>query len=171
MKSTVWVALFALLITSCVKPDASPEPQAMTAAETREYQIQLQRERLEHERFAIQSFIDSSDWAFEDYGNGLWISKIVDVGCTQSKDTNDATIIHDVLMSLGGVPYTGHSAREFPLLRDQDVAWGIQQAILGCCPGDSLAIIIPTHLAHGVAGDMANVPPMSTVLCYLRILK
>jgi len=170
MRTSAYLAIAALAL-SCVRPEAVDQEQPMTPAEAREYQIQMQRERLEIERAAIQSFIDSSEHSFVDYGNGLWVANLTRATCDDHKDTNDVTVIHDALMSLEGDLFVAHKAREFLLLRDQDVAWGIQQALLGRCPQDSLAVIIPAHLAHGVAGDLANVPPMSTVLCYLRILK
>jgi hypothetical protein len=131
--------------------------------------IQDNREALALERQMVDSLIQTSDFAFEDQGNGLWVAVVEQSNCLRPIDTADVVVIHDVIQDMYGHVLISHARRRTMVLRDQDVEWGIQQAINQACPGDSLHLIIPSHLAHGLAGDLKNIPPMSTLFCALRI--
>jgi len=48
---------------------------------------------------------------------------------------------------------------------------GIQEAIKLLNQGDKAMLIIPSHLAHGLVGDMSKIPPHSTLLVDLTVYK
>ncbi|MDE0791345.1 MAG: FKBP-type peptidyl-prolyl cis-trans isomerase [Flavobacteriales bacterium] len=163
------LCLIVMMLMACVK-SSQPEPSSRRPdVDVREQLIQDNREALALERQMVDSLIQTSDFAFEDQGNGLWVAVVEQSNCLRPIDTADVVVIHDVIRDMYGHVLISHARRRTMVLRDQDVEWGIQQAINQACPGDSLHLIIPSHLAHGLAGDLKNIPPMSTLFCALRI--
>jgi FKBP-type peptidyl-prolyl cis-trans isomerase len=60
-------------------------------------------------------------------------------------------------------------AREF-LIEQDNVESGLHEAVQLLSPGDSAVVVIPSHRAHGLIGDMDQIPPRSTVIYRLRLL-
>lgn len=52
-----------------------------------------------------------------------------------------------------------------------DVESGLHEAIQQLSPGDSAIIIIPSYRAHGLAGDLQMVPPRSSVVYRLGLVR
>lgn len=52
-----------------------------------------------------------------------------------------------------------------------DVESGLHEAIQAMSPGDSAIIIIPSYRAHGLIGDMERVPPRSSVVYHLGVVR
>lgn len=48
---------------------------------------------------------------------------------------------------------------------------GIQEALKLLNEGSRAKLIIPSHLAHGLVGDMEKIPPLSTLLVDMHIVK
>ena len=48
---------------------------------------------------------------------------------------------------------------------------GLHEAIQLMRAGDKAKFILPAHLAHGVHGDDANIPPLSTLVVDLELLE
>ena len=48
---------------------------------------------------------------------------------------------------------------------------GLEEALLLMVPGDKAHIILPAHLAYGMTGDQANIPPASALYYDVELLK
>lgn len=48
---------------------------------------------------------------------------------------------------------------------------GLHEAMQLMCVGDKAKIILPSHLAHGLIGDTEMIPPLSTVIYDIELLK
>lgn len=48
---------------------------------------------------------------------------------------------------------------------------GIQEAIKLMRQGDKARLIVPSHLAHGIVGDMSKIPPLSTLVVDIRLVR
>jgi len=57
----------------------------------------------------------------------------------------------------------------FLVCRD-NVESGLHEAIQYLKVGDKAKIIIPSHLAHGIAGDFEKIPPRSTIVYDLHLI-
>ena len=57
------------------------------------------------------------------------------------------------------------------LVEMDDVESGLHEAVQHLSPGDSAIIIIPSYRAHGLIGDMNKVPPRSTVVYRIGLVK
>lgn len=52
-----------------------------------------------------------------------------------------------------------------------DVESGLHEGIQLMSPGDSAVLIIPSYRAHGLIGDMERIPPRSTVVYHIGLVK
>lgn len=48
---------------------------------------------------------------------------------------------------------------------------GIQEGIKLMPEGSKAILIIPSHLAHGIVGDMSKIPPLSTLIVDIHLIK
>jgi FKBP-type peptidyl-prolyl cis-trans isomerase len=113
--------------------------------------------------------MDSSTQKFIRNGLGMHIS-IIERGSGTILDTGDLVRIHLRITDLKGYVFNQFKYSQFSILRDNEMIWGVQEASLGSRQGDSLILIVPAHLAHGLAGDLNTIPPLTTLVYYLRIL-
>jgi len=51
-----------------------------------------------------------------------------------------------------------------------DIETGIQEGIKKLKVGDQAKLIIPSHLAHGLIGDMDKIPPLSTLVVDIKLI-
>lgn len=52
----------------------------------------------------------------------------------------------------------------------EEIESGIHQGVKFLKKGDKALIMIPSHLAHGLLGDMKNIPPQRAIIYDLQIL-
>lgn len=162
--------VFAIsLLVSCSTQVEETKELKFTEREKYERMIDQNRSVLEAERKAIGSFMDSSTQKFIRNGLGMHIS-IIERGSGTILDTGDLVRIHLRITDLKGYEFNQFKYSQFSILRDNEMIWGVQEASLGSRQGDSLILIIPAHLAHGLAGDLNTIPPLTTLVYYLRIL-
>lgn len=169
--ATKMLALFAVGLTVFCTPQTpeNAQPQ-LSAQEVRERMIEQNRAVLEAERAAILAFVDSSGIAFEGTGMGMFVARISG-GQTSTIDTAQRVEVRSRITGLHGEVYAARLEQSISVLRDNDAIWGLQEALIESHVGDSLVCVIPAHLAHGLAGDLAEIPPLTTLVYYLRILQ
>ena len=47
---------------------------------------------------------------------------------------------------------------------------GMDEGLIGMCPGDERKITIPPHLAYGEKGDNSNIPGHSSIIFYVNLI-
>lgn len=47
---------------------------------------------------------------------------------------------------------------------------GINEVVCRLNKGDSALVILPHHIAHGLSGDSKKIPPLSTVLYFIKLI-
>ncbi|MDX9752147.1 MAG: FKBP-type peptidyl-prolyl cis-trans isomerase [Flavobacteriales bacterium] len=52
-----------------------------------------------------------------------------------------------------------------------DVESGLHEGVQLLSPGDSAILVIPSYRAHGLIGDMDRIPPRSTVVYHIGLVK
>lgn len=161
--------MFAIWLTTSCSTQVKNNDLNITDTDGLERMIEQNRAVLLAEREDIQTFVDSSKYPFQKNGLGMQIA-IIENGRGQSLDTGDVIKIKSKVMSLNGHEFYKFDSTEFRILRDNNMIWGVQEATLGSNRGDSLILIIPAHLAHGLAGDLNTIPPLTPLVYYLRIL-
>lgn len=163
----VALAAAVAVVAACQRPESEPEAPQLTAAEVQERLIQQNRAALEQERTYLKAFMDSTQWAFLPAGSGAYEWRVVQGSGAAVADKELVRISYRLTGVHGEVFETG--AREVRVLRDPDAVWGLQYALQRAHHGDSIVLLLPAHLGHGLAGA-GNVPPMSPLVYYLRVL-
>ncbi len=165
-----FLGLATFWVTACT-PQAPEQDQAhLSAYEVRERMIEQNRAALEAERSAILAFIDSSGMNFQGTGTGMFVARMAAASGT-AIDTAQRVEVRSRITGLHGEVYADQLNQSISVLRDNDAIWGLQEALIQSQVGDSLVCVIPAHLAHGLAGDLAEIPPLTTLVYYLRILQ
>jgi len=133
--------------------------------------IQQHRDQLTSERKAIDAFVAERGWPVQTGGTG-WRMWRVEAGTGSQLQTDDVVELTAQATDLRRKTFYTYRA-DAPLTlrvgRDNVGEIGLHEVLLQCRRGDSLVVILPAHLAHGVAGDLGKIPPMSPVVYYLRV--
>jgi len=148
----------------------SASQKELSPQEVSEYLIEQNRAVIEAEFKAIREFVDSSGIAFNGLGNGMYVANVGGHGHTQI-DTGQVVKVYSRIMNLYGETYMDGIHQDIRVLRDNDAIWGLQEALIRAHLGDSLICVIPASLAHGVSGDFGDIPPLTSLVYYLRILQ
>ncbi len=161
------VVAVVVALAACQRPDSEPEAPQLTAAEVQERLIQQNRAALEQERAYLKSFMDSTQWAFVPAGSGAYEWRVAQGSGPAIAEKELVNIAYRLTGVHGEVFESG--TREVRVLRDPDAVWGLQYALQRAHHGDSIVLLLPAHLGHGLAGA-GSVPPMSPLVYYLRVL-
>lgn len=150
--------------TSQDRPQLSPE-------EEREVLIQRNRARLQVEREEIEAWADSSGIDWLRTGTGLRLALFDSPGGDAIEREEVIRLSYTISLLDGRVVRS--SAESGPMIfrvdKDNDAVIGLHEAALLLHKGDSAAVLIPSHLGWGIAGDQMGIPPMSPVLYHIRI--
>lgn len=173
---TRWIGCLAMVYSfwACSSPskdqaNKSASHKELSAQEVSENLIEQNRAVIEAEFKAIRAFVDSSGIAFDGLGNGMYVANVGAQGHGQI-DTGQVVQVYSRIMNLYGDTYMDGIHQDIRVLRDNDAIWGLQEALVRAHVGDSLICVIPASLAHGVAGDFGDIPPLTSLVYYLRIL-
>jgi len=158
---------FGLSVVACQRPDEAQSTSQLTSAEVQERLIEQNRAALEQERGFIKEFMDSTGWAFQSAGSGAFEWR-VEQGSGSAIEDKELVALRYRLTGLRGDLYQ-EGEQEVRVLRDPDAVWGLQYALQRARHGDSVVLVLPAHLGHGLAGA-GEVPPMSPLVYYLRVL-
>lgn len=159
--------LLALALLGCQRPDAQPAAPELTSAEVHERLIEQNRAALEQERGFITAFIDSTGWPLKPVGSGAYEWRVEQASGTPIADKELVTVRYRLTGLRGDLYEEGN--QEIRVLRDPEAVWGLQYALKRARHGDSVVLLLPAHLGHGLGGS-GDVPPMSPLVYYLRVL-
>ena len=126
------------------------------------------------EEEAIDSYLSRRpDWKMIETGTGLRYF-IYEKG-TESLDsvkTGDIVTVNFSIELLNGKEcYKSKSNDpETFMVEKTDIESGLHEAIKYMKLGDKAQIILPSHLAHGLIGDLDKIPPLETVVYNIHLL-
>jgi FKBP-type peptidyl-prolyl cis-trans isomerase len=129
--------------------------------------IEGHREFLKEERASIEAFSLAKDWQLESTGTGLYIK----VFRNNQANTPKAVIGDKVYalwypMLLDGTKLYSDSSNQqisWRVEKEEAVAIGLHEVVKMMSPGDSARLVLPSHLAYGVAGINDKVPMRSAL--------
>jgi phosphoesterase RecJ-like protein len=165
--------LLGMVATSACQrrePDSVPGGTAQPLSGEEDL-IQQHRDQLTSERKAIDAFVAERGWTVQTGGTG-WRMWRVEAGTGSQLQTGDGVELTAQATDLRRktfYTYRADAPLEFRVGRDNVGEIGLHEVLLQSRRGDSLVVILPAHLAHGVAGDLGKIPPMSPVVYYLRV--
>jgi FKBP-type peptidyl-prolyl cis-trans isomerase FkpA len=158
------------IFIGCSEKEESPKVKINW---TKENSIELNKRIALEEKLAIKLFLaQHQDWSIIESGSGLQyfiyekgdgpkitVGSVIDVEYSVSKldgtlcyKTSDDNVIEIVV---------DHS----------QVETGIQECLKKMKEGDKAKMIIPSHLAHGLTGDMDKIPPLTPIVIDLHVIE
>lgn len=167
-KHAFYIVLF--LLAACAQEEKEDKPIRWT----KEQSTDLHRTLAVEEEIDIKLFLaQHGDWKMTKTGSGLQYY-IYEKGTGPLAQVGDIAQVEYVISLLDGTEcYKTQSdeVEEFQIDK-AEIETGIQEGVKLLHKGDRVKFIIPSHLAHGLIGDMDKIPPLTPIVVdlYLRDL-
>ncbi len=147
-------------------------PPAVPGTPKREELIDHNKRMLERESRDIDLWVSRQNAAFTTSGTGVRWRMVRDVPGDTARPEQVARVNYVLKLLNGDTCYrTEAGAPETFRIEHDEVESGLHEAIQHLSEGDSAIIVIPSHRAHGLAGDLAKVPMRSTVVYTIGLEK
>ncbi|MCX7744563.1 MAG: FKBP-type peptidyl-prolyl cis-trans isomerase [Flavobacteriales bacterium] len=169
IKLLIFISLLAF--AGCKEKIQKPVPD-INMNELKEPLMKVNRKLSREEKLAIDGYVKRRNWNMTETGTGVRYM-IIEQGSDETPASGDVVIIDFEISLLDGtVCYTSKESGPEHFVVDYDnVESGMHEAIKYLHKGDKAIIIIPSHRAFGLAGDMAKIPPLSTVIYKIHVLE
>lgn len=166
IRSVLIISLFALVACG---PKEEEQPKINW---DQEKSTQFNKELVIEEEIQIKLFLEQhKDWKMQKTGTGLQYYIYKNGEGAQAKKGMSAQVEMEVKLLDGTECYktTSDEFEEFVIDRS-NIETGIQEGIKKMKIGDRAKFIIPSHLAHGLVGDMDKIPPLTTIIVDIHLI-
>lgn len=166
------LAVFGLTLLSCGNDNAYNNPIPVIKDTLKEPLMNVNKKISESEKRDIDAFVKRKGWPMIETGTGLMYS-VYHEGDGPKIESGDMVVVEFEISLLNGkLCYSSEEtgAEEFVVDHDH-VESGLHEAMKYLKVGDKAKIIIPSHLAFGLAGDMDQIPPLSPIVYDLEVLE
>lgn len=170
MKYTLLIIPF--LFIACTEEEEKPEQDFQW---TKENSIEFGQGVAAQEEIDIKLFLEMhKDWKMHKTGSGLQYyiyERTGDDTTFHPKPGQWAHIEYEVTLLSGEECYkTADDEYEKVKVDNSEIETGVQEAVKLMVPGDRAKLIIPSHLGHGVAGDLDKIPPLTTLVMDIHLI-
>ena len=149
------------------------EPQNIPA-EIREPSIEKNRSVMKQESDDIDQYVKRNNWENEMKvtGTGLRYMIYHQGNGEQASNGRFATVKYKISLLDGRDCYSSDQdgPKEF-LIGQDNVETGLHEGVAMMKVGDKAVFILPSHLAHGLMGDYKKIPPRSSVVYNIELVK
>lgn len=164
-----WINLLSLvlLFSACENADEK-RPLDWTTDKS----IELNSEWSEEEEFYIQQYLKRRpNWEMIDTGTGLRYMIYSQGDGDSAVRGHYAKVSYKISLLTDEVLYSSEESgpKEFKI-DHSEVESGLQEGIKKMRVGDKGIFIIPSHIAHGLAGDMNKIPPLETIIMDIHFI-
>lgn len=172
MHTKLFILLLSLLAIAGCKEKIQQPVKEINMNELKEPLMNVNRKISREEKLVIDGYVKRRNWNMAETGTGVRYM-IIEQGSEETPASGDVVIIDFEISLLDGtVCYTSKESGPEHFVVDYDnVESGMHEAIKYLHKGDKAIIIIPSHRAFGLAGDMAKIPPFSTVIYKIQVLE
>lgn len=174
LKTSLHILFISLFLFSCGEDGPTEEQiiQDRMNKWNQQKSTDFNQELVQEEKFNISVFLaGKSKWEMEETGSGLmyWIYKD-SVGETIPRNKT-AEVEFKVSLLDGTECYSTEEGMINSFVVDRSlVESGIHEGIKLLSKGDKAKFIIPSHLAHGLAGDFAKIPPLEALVVDIYLI-
>ena len=147
-------------------------PPAPSVPQRQESLIDENKRWLERESRDIDLWVTRQQVAFTKTGTGVRWHMVRDVPGEPARPEQLARVNYLLTLFKGDTCYfTPPGAPESFRVEHDEVESGLHEAVQFMSAGDSAVVVIPSHRAHGLAGDLSKVPMRSTVVYHIGLEK
>ncbi len=165
----MYILVGFLLLTACKNEAEKEIPIDWSTDKSTE----MNKEFSAEEELEINLFLSrKQEWKMSKTGSGLRYF-IYEKGTGEPALPEDYVDIEYSIKLLDGTECYATAKDEVEELKvdKAQVESGIQEGIKLLGQGDKAILIVPSHLAHGIVGDMSKIPPLSTLIVEISIAK
>ncbi len=159
-------SVIGFLLISFVACDTAPEEKDKPIEWSTKESTNMHKELALEEEIAIDLFLaQHADWKMTKTGSGLQYY-IYEKGNGAKAKVGDLAQVEYAITLLDGTKCyqtASDEVEEFQIDK-ADIETGIQEGVKLLNKGDRVKFIIPSHLAHGLIGDMNKIPPLTTIV-------
>jgi FKBP-type peptidyl-prolyl cis-trans isomerase len=158
------------IFIGCSEKEESPKVKINW---TKENSIELNKRIALEEKIAIKLFLaQHQDWSIIESGSGLQYF-IYEKGNGPSITVGSVIDVEYSVSKLDGtLCYKTSDDKVVEIVVDHSqVETGIQECLKKMKEGDKAKMIIPSHLAHGLTGDMDKIPPLTPIVVDLHVIE
>lgn len=160
---------FAGLFFSCTDPE---NPNKFDEQKLKEPLIHVNKTAAEIESEQIDGFVKRHNWNVIKTGTGLRYFIYRNGNGETAKNGQTAKVNFEISLLNGNVIYsTKHTAALEFLIGESEVESGLHEGITYMRAGDKAKLILPSHLAHGLIGDLNKIPPRSTIIYDIELIE
>ena len=150
---------------ACGNDPNNPFSQSQSQTKLREPLINANKARLKMEDLKINKYAERQNWDMEVTGTGLRYMVYEKGDGPQPASGQTAIINYEVSLMDGTVCYSSNTegTRGFEIGK-AELEKGLDEGILLLRVGDKSKFILPSHLAHGLAGDGQKIPSHAVLI-------
>lgn len=132
--------------------------------------IEVNKNATEIESNQIDAYVKRRKLKVEKSETGLRYYIYEDVEGEVIKDKQNAVVKYKVTLIDGTECYNTNDSAEVFRVGNDNVESGLHEGIKYMSKGDKAIIIIPSHLAYGLAGDFNKIPIRSTIIYDIELV-
>ncbi len=160
--------LVCVFICSC-----SDDPKELPQIDIKQMQedlIEANKKALNKESEQIDAYVKRRGLNVVKTKTGLRVGLYNDVEGEAIVEKQSAVVNYTVTLLDGTECYSTANKPEFFMVGKDYVESGLHEGIQHMSKGDKAIIIIPSHLGHGLAGDLKKIPIKSTIVYDIELL-
>ena len=166
------IRLLVFLSISILLASCSDDPQEMPVIDVQQMQedlIEANKKALTRESVQIDTYIKEKNLDVTLTKTGLRYAIYKNVEGENVIEKKEALVKYTVSLLDGTECYKTDKPEFFTVGKDY-VESGLHEGIQFMSVGDKALIIIPSHLGHGLAGDLKKIPIKSTIVYDIELL-
>lgn len=167
LRKCAWIAL---LLSACTAQE--PETKQQEIDWSTEKSTDMNQEFALEEELRIQMFLaDRPSWKTVKTGSGLRYYIYKPGTGPKAESGMSAEVKYRIELLDGTLCYeTENGETEDFEIDNSEVESGVQEGIKKMRAGDKARLILPSHIAHGLTGDMDQIPPLSTIVIDIELI-
>lgn len=168
MMKSLRFALFFLIVVAC---SSSKDQNEVPIQWNTEKSIEMNRDFSEDEEIQIKSYFARQQKVnIVETGSGLRYVVIKEGEGAIGKPGQTAVVQYSVKLLDGTEIYaTEKGEQDLFVIDKSEIESGIQEGIKKMKVGSRYKLVIPSHLAHGLVGNLNNIPPLSPIVVDIQL--
>ncbi len=167
----LWLIAYGLWLSSCGNEKQKPKKE-IDPVQFKNQLVKVNKYEVEKEADEIGQYILHHNWQMQKTGTGLRYMFLKKGNGAPAESGRNVKVNYKISLLDGTECYSSNKdgAYEFKVEGDA-IESGLQEGIQLMHVGDKAKFIVPSYLAHGLHGDDAKIPPLSTLEVDLELLE
>jgi len=171
-QSIVRLLVFTFVFLMSCHRQSSEKQEVASSSNYEESLIEANKKAVKTEEQQINDFVKRVKWKMLDTGTGLRYN-IYETGNGKPAELGKiAELEYNVSLISGDIVYSSKTTgNKVFTIGKGGVESGLEEGILLLHEGDHAKFIIPSHLAFGLMGDQNKIPPKTTLVYDVKLIK